>query len=161
REDARGKVKAVAQVGNFAVSSGREVLDYPHIATQTIFPAAETSVVRAEIKNLAKKVGYIMGTGDEVAHSLEQIGCDVTMLSSQDLTRGDLSRFDAIVMGPRAFEVRPELLYSGSRFADYAANGGTLIMQYNQTAPNGNELTMGPVSFHISRERVTVEEAPV
>ncbi len=106
----QGKVRAVAQVGVHQVSSGIQTIEYPHIVTQTLFPAAEAPVVRVELRSLAKKVGYIMGSGDEVATALEQMGCEVTMLSADDLTRGDLSKYDAIVTGVRAFNVPQETL---------------------------------------------------
>ena len=54
-------------------------------------------------------VGYVMGVGDQVPAALEQLGATVRMLSAEDLACGDLSRFDAIVTGVRAYERRPDL----------------------------------------------------
>jgi LmbE family N-acetylglucosaminyl deacetylase len=164
--DSRGTVRAVAQVGAHQVSSGIEVIEYPHVVTQTLFPAAEAPVVRAEIRTLAKRIGYIMGSGDEVPAALTQMGCEVTLLSSDDLTRGDLSKYDAIVTGVRAFNVRADLRANYQRLLDYMTNGGTLVVQYNY-AQNPADRTLldaahvGPYPFRNSANRVTVEEAPV
>jgi LmbE family N-acetylglucosaminyl deacetylase len=129
---ARGTVRAVALVGGRSVSTGTEVIDYPHFPVQTLFPLAEASLVRADIKNLSKNIGYVMGAGDEVPGSLRQIGCDVTMLSEEDLTHGDLSRYDAIVTGVRAWNTRADLRANYQRLYDYASNGGTVVVQYNR-----------------------------
>ena len=88
-----------AKLADREVSSGTETITYPHIPVQTLFPPAEASLVRTDIKNLATKIGYVMGAGDEVPASLRQIGCEVTLLSSEDLARGDLSKFDTVITG--------------------------------------------------------------
>jgi hypothetical protein len=129
---ARGTVHAVAMVGGRSVSSSTETIQYPHIPTQTLFPPAEASLVRADIKNLSKNIGYVMGAGDEVPGSLRQIGCDVTLLSAEDLTHGDLSRYDAVVTGVRAWNTRADLRANYQRLFDYASNGGTVVVEYSR-----------------------------
>ncbi len=129
---ARGNLRAIARVGIRDVDTGTEVLAYSHFPAQTLFPAAEASLVRADIKNLSKNVGYIMGAGDEVPGSLRQIGADVTLLSPEDLARGDLSRFDAIVTGVRAWNTRADLRANYQRLFDYTSNGGTLVVEYSR-----------------------------
>jgi LmbE family N-acetylglucosaminyl deacetylase len=134
---ARGTVRAIAMVGGRSVSTGTEVIQYPHIPTQTLFPPAQASLVRADIKNLSKNIGYVMGAGDEVPGSLRQIGCDVTMLSAEDLTHADLSRFDAVVTGVRAWNTRADLRANYQRLYDYASNGGTVVVQYSRPEGGG------------------------
>src|SRR6185295_10103050 len=129
--DFRGRIRALAQVGDQVVSTGTEVIQYPHIITQTLLPPAEATLVRADIKILSKTVGYIMGAGDDVPQAIRQLGCEVTLLTESDLAHGDLTRFDAIVTGVRAFNTRPDLRANYQRLFDYASNGGTLIVQYN------------------------------
>ena len=129
--DSRGKIHAIAQVGTHTISTGTEVIQYPHITTQTLLPPAEATLVRADIKILSKTVGYIMGAGDDVPQAIRQLGCEVTLLTESDLAHGDLARFDAIVSGVRAFNTRPDLRANYQRLFDYASNGGTLIVQYN------------------------------
>ena len=65
--------------------------------------------MRADIRILSKTVGYVMGAGDDVPQAIRQLGCEVTLLTEADLAHGDLSRFDAIVTGVRAFNTRPDL----------------------------------------------------
>ena len=170
RGTTQGKLVAVAKVGERNISAGTSTIVYSHIPVQTIFPPAEASLVRTDIQNLARNVGYVMGAGDEVPGSLRQIGCNVTMLGSEDLARGDLSKYDAIVTGVRAFNTRPDLRANYQRLFDYANNGGTVIVQYNVPegggpAGVGNPALLehiGPYPIRISRsDRVTVEEAPI
>jgi hypothetical protein len=122
----------VAQSGGKSVAQGTEVLLYSHFPAQTLFPPAESSLVRADILTLSKNIGYVMGAGDDVPAALRQIGCEVTLLGPADLASGNLSRFDAIVTGVRAFNVRADLRANYQRLFDYVYSGGTMIVQYNR-----------------------------
>jgi hypothetical protein len=109
----------------------------------------------------ARKVGYIMGAGDEMPEALRQLGIEVTPLDQTELAQGDLARFDAIVAGVRAYNVRADVRANQARLLEYARNGGTYVVQY-QTGDGS--LNVGPYPMTIpagSRYRVTVEEAPV
>ncbi len=161
------RLKAVATVNGKSMDSGLDVIDYEHIRPQTLFPSALSKAVAVPVKNLATRVGYVMGAGDDVPESLRQIGCDVTLLSPGDLAKSDLSQFDAIVTGVRAWNVRTDLKANRQRLLDYMQNGGTLVVQYNVLEGGfggGNPAALegiGPYPIRISRDRVTVEEAPV
>ena len=134
-------------------------IDHEHIPLQTLLPAAEARLVRADVKRTGTQVGYVMGSGDAVPAALTQMGFAVTLLTDADVEEGgDLSRFDAVVVGVRAYNTRPRLLAHQDRLLAYAANGGRLVVQY-QTADNSFDNKLGPLPFKISRERVTVEEA--
>jgi LmbE family N-acetylglucosaminyl deacetylase len=128
----QARVRAVADTGGKSIAEGTEVLLYSHFPAQTLFPRAESSLVRADIVTLSKNIGYVMGAGDDVPAALRQMGCDVTLLTPPDLASGNLSRFDAIVTGVRAFNTRPDLRANYQRLFDYAYNGGTVIVQYNR-----------------------------
>ena len=160
-------IHTVATVNNRKVSSSTEVIEYPHIPAQTLFPASDAKLVRADIRTLTKNIGYIMGAGDEVPSALRQIGYDVTFLSPDDLVRGDLSKYDSIVTGVRAFNTRSDLRANYQRLFDYAQNGGVVVVQYNmlEGGPFGGNPALvehvGPYPIKVSRDRVTVEEAPV
>ena len=104
-------------------------------------------------------VGYVMGVGDQVPPAIEQVGAKVTMLDADTLAWGDLSKFDAIVTGVRAYERRPDLRAHNHRLLDYAERGGTLIVQYNKF--EFNQAQYGPYPAKVSSVRVTGEEAPV
>jgi hypothetical protein len=98
-----------------------------------------------------------MGAGDEVPRALRQLGCEVTLLTADDLARGDLGRFDAIVTGVRAYNVRADLVANQQRMLDYVKAGGTLLLQYLTVGPKD----VGPYPLQVGNSRVTVEEAPV
>jgi hypothetical protein len=106
-----------------------------------------------------------MGAGDEVPDTLRQLGCEVVLLDAPDLASGDLSKFDAIITGVRAFNLRDDLRASHQRLMDYVQHGGTLVVQYNVLEGFGTPASQladaGPYPITISRNRVTVEEAPV
>lgn len=148
------------------LSNGRKMtlgvanIDYPHIPAQRIFGDANAKIVREDIKIRGKHVGYVMGSGDDVPEALRQMGYDVAMLSDADLEHGDLSKYDSIVTGVRAYNTRKVLKFAQPRLLDYVKNGGTLVVQYNTL----DELMIpspGPYPFKITHNRVTVEEAPV
>jgi hypothetical protein len=160
-ETATASLHAVATLDGCEVSRGMQVISYPHIPTQTLFRPAEVKLVRADIRVTARRIGYIMGAGDEMPAALAQLGLEVTLLSPSDLELGDLSRFDAIVAGVRAYNVRPDVRANQPRLLEYVRNGGTFIVQYNT---GDNSLNLGPYPFTVppgTRWRVTVEDAPV
>jgi hypothetical protein len=151
----------VATVGGREISSGIQVISYPHFPAQTLFPPAEIKLVRADIRVTAHRIGYIMGAGDEMPDALRQLGLEVTLLSPSDLEQGDLGRFDTIVAGVRAYNVRADVRANQQRLLDYVSGGGTYIVQYNT---GDLTLNLGPYPMTVppgSRYRVTVEEAPV
>ena len=100
-----------------------------------------------------------MGVGDQVPPAIEQLGAKVEMISADDLAWGDLSRFDAIVTGVRAYERRDDLRANNSRLLEYVFNGGTMIVQYNKF--EFNDAQYGPYPAKVSANRVTDENAPV
>jgi LmbE family N-acetylglucosaminyl deacetylase len=165
--NAQGEVRAVATVGDRKISSATEVIEYPHIPAQTLFPTATAKLVRAEIKTLAHNIGYVAGAGDEEPDAIRQLGAQITLLGPADIRTGDFSRFDAIVTGVRAWNTRADLRANYQRLFDYVHNGGTLIVQYNvpETGPFGGDPSLlehiGPLPITLSRDRVTEEDAPV
>jgi LmbE family N-acetylglucosaminyl deacetylase len=161
--EGRGILRVAAKFGNGDMAVGMDVIAYSHIQPQAVFPPAEVELVEAGIKVLARRIGYVMGAGDEIPRALRQIGCDVTLLTPEDLASGDLSAFDAIVTGVRAYNVRSDLRANQHRLLDYVSNGGTLVVQYNvlDAALAPAMLKLGPYPIRIGRERVTNENAPV
>jgi LmbE family N-acetylglucosaminyl deacetylase len=168
REDSQARLRAVAHVDGKEISSGETVIAFPHIPTQTLFPQTDAKLERVDVKLTAHKIGYVMGAGDEMPDMLRQLGCEVTLLSGRDLAEGELTGFDAIVTGVRAYNVRADLRANQQRLLDYVQNGGTMIVQYNvaEGGPFGGRHTgeldhVGPYPLKIDRPRVSVEEAPV
>ena len=161
--DSKGVIRAIAQVGTSAVSAGLVRINYPHIPVQMLLPAAQTALLKSNITNLAKTVGYVMGAGDEVPDAIRQLGAEVTLLTMQDLARGDLSKFDVVVTGVRAWNTRADLRANYQRLFAYANNGGTVVVQYNvnEGGANGPLEHIGPYPIRTSGDRVTVEQAPI
>jgi len=78
------------------------------------------------------RVGYISAEGEMIPEALKRLGIAVEMLDANALTFGDLSKYSAIVVGVRAYELRPELASANKRLLDYVSGGGTLVVQYNR-----------------------------
>ena len=78
------------------------------------------------------RVGYITAEGEPVPEALERLGIHVQTLDAQVLAFGDLSKFSSIVVGVRAYELRPELPGANQRLLDYVSKGGRLIVQYER-----------------------------
>jgi hypothetical protein len=135
-------------------------IDYPHIEPQTILPEASAHLVRLDVKTGARRVGYVMGPGDEIPAILRQLGLDVVLLSDDELEGGDLDGLDAIVVGARAYNSRERLAALQPHLLAWAEGGGRLVVQY-QTARELVTDRIGPYPFEVSRTRVTDETAPV
>lgn len=136
------------------------VIDHPHIPIVTVYPPATAHVVRLQLSKVGETIGYIMGPGDDVPAALAQAGYRVTLIEDAELAAGDLSRYDAIVTGVRAYNSREALKRNSKRLLDYVESGGTLVVQYN-TSDQTLLRDFAPFPLEIGRDRVTVEEAPV
>jgi len=158
-EPRTGALTVTAETGDGpAPALGVRRIDYPHIPLQTLFPPARVRLVRLELKRGGLRIGYVAGAGDEVPAALRPLGYRVDLLSDGELASADLSGFDAIVVGIRAFNTRPAMARLQSRLLDYVAAGGTEIVQYSVD----QELVttaVGPFPFRISHTRVTDETA--
>lgn len=157
-----GEVRAVfiAGSGDRTRAFSRQRIDYSHIEPQTLISPAEAKLVRAKIENEARQVGYIPGAGDAIPEMLREIGSEVKILTDQDVKAANLARFDAVVLGVRAYNVQPERMSAWyPELLDYARQGGVVIVQYNTTpGPRPNEL---PFPLRVSHDRVTDEGAEV
>jgi hypothetical protein len=145
---------------NGTFSTGLKEIDYPHIPFIHYFHGTGATVIGEQVKVRSKRIGYIMGAGDKVPSCLELMGMEVTILRQQDLFAGDLSRYDAIVTGVRAFNTQTWLADVMPKLMTYVKGGGVLVEQYN----NYNGLVtpeLGPYPFHVGGGRVTDETADV
>ena len=154
-------VQAVAEAGGQSFSTGYEIVDYPHIQAQHWFRPAVSKLLRFDVKVApGLRVGYVRGSGDEIPEALQQIGVAVEQLTPDDLTFGDLRKYDVIVTGIRAYEVRRDLAANHARLMDFVQSGGLMIVQYSRGGGYSNPLGPYPLTLG-SGPRVTVEEAPV
>ncbi len=153
-------VRAIVSSGGQTFTRGYQTIEYPHIRRQHIYHDADVSVKVLNVKTAPNlTVGYIVGVGDEVPAAIEQLGVKVELITAEDLAWGNLSRFNTIVTGVRAYERRADLRANNGRLLDYVNGGGTLIVQYNKF--EFNEAQYGPYPAQVSGNRVTDEFAPV
>ena len=137
-----------------------KVLRYPHIPYQVLPTGGEARAVRLDLKRSGERVGYIMGAGDLVPEALRAVGYEVDLLTEHDLAARDLSGYDAIVVGIRAYNTQEWLKRLNDKLLAYAKTGGTVVVQYN-TSRRLDMAEYAPFPLQLSRKRVTVEEAPV
>ena len=153
-------IAAEAVAGGATYTRDVQVIAYPHIQTHRIYSAAETTAQVLDLKVAPVKVGYIMGSGDEVPDALRRMGVSVTMIDDDMLATGDLAQFDTIVVGIRASEARPAYVANHGRLLQYMENGGTMVVQYQQGVYEARNLPPYPAQAP-TNSRVTDETAPV
>ena len=165
------ELKAIARDQSAtAYDVGIYTVDYPHIHPRS-YPRAARAVLRVAPLVLPRlsRIGYIRGAADRVPEALASVGVPLTLLNGNALEQGDLSRYDAIVIGSRAFEVDSALVENNRRILDYAQRGGLVIVQYQQQlyfrggfAPYPLQVGgLSPLGTTVVHDRVTDENAPV
>ena len=155
-----GSFQVEATVGGCTVQQDMITIRYPHIPPQTVFPRTEGKLLRFDLKTSVKRIGYIMGPGDEIPTELRQIGYPVTMVTDDDLKNGVLGSYDVIIAGVRSYNMRPVLRANQRKLMEFVEKGGTYIVQY-MTPRRVETENLGPYPFTVSGDRVSVEEAPV
>ncbi len=155
------KITAVAEYGGRQYQEGYHVIGYAGLRPYNLYRPSVHTTSGVNVKVPAGlRVGYVTGSGDEVPQSLAHLGVNVTFLTAGDLAKGDLSKFDAIVLGVRTYAVREDLKTHNSRLLDYAKNGGVVMVQYNTPEYDRN---YGPYPYTMSNdpEEVTDEVSKV
>ncbi|HEY8996442.1 MAG TPA: PIG-L family deacetylase, partial [Edaphobacter sp.] len=154
-------VTAVASLDGKEYKEGYITTGYVGLRPYFLYSPAKYTTTGTDVKVApGETVGYIEGSGDDVPAALEQIGVHVSYLSAQDLAGGDLKKFDAIVLGVRAYAVRPDLIANNARLLKYVEDGGVVIVQYNTPEYDHN---YGPYPYVMSGdpEEVTDETSVV
>ena len=145
-----------------AYNSDLHSIQYDHIPYIHYYATDKIHVVSEDVKTVGKHIGYIVGAGDKLPQSLQQMGYDVSFLNEKDITASNLKQFDAIITGVRAYNVHEWLSEKYSVLMNYIKDGGNLIVQYNTNNNIGSvKADIGPYNFTISRTRVTEENADV
>jgi LmbE family N-acetylglucosaminyl deacetylase len=156
------QVTAKAEYNGKEYAEGFKILTRPDLDSFYAYHPATQNVEAVDVKlPAALKVGYIMGAGDEIPSVLRSVGVNITVITPQELAAGDLSRYDTIVVGIRAYDVRTDVREQNRRLLDFVNRGGTLIVQYNQSTGIFNEGHYTPFPATLGNARVSVEEAPV
>ncbi|MFD0797851.1 PIG-L family deacetylase [Maribacter chungangensis] len=155
-------ISPIVRVNGKEISKELVTISYDHVPMQTILLPSEAKTVRLDIKTAGQHIGYIMGAGDEMPTSLEQMGYTVHTIDPVGITEGSLTKYDAIVLGIRAYNVIDELKFKQRFIFDYVKQGGTVIVQYNTANRWGDQFEgIAPYDLNISRDRVTNEHSDV
>jgi len=157
-EAAAYSIQAVAHAGGHEYKTGWQSVGYTGLRPYNQYKAAELKTRKVDVKlATGLRIGYVMGTGDTVPEAIEGLGATAHLLSAKDLATGDLSQWNAIVIGIRAYSARPELAAAQPRLNEFVRRGGTLVVEY-QDADFPAPL---PLSMGRSPEKVVEEAAPV
>jgi len=158
----QGIVSASLLINGKTYSKSLKRIEYDHIPYQIILSDAEAKLIYVDLKKAGVTIGYIPGAGDDVAACLKQIGYDVTILTDELLVNENLSKYNAIVTGVRAYNTNDRLQIHYNKLMEYIKNGGNLVVQYNTNNRIGPVVAkIAPYPFTISRDRVTDEQAKV
>ncbi|GJM28336.1 MAG: GlcNAc-PI de-N-acetylase [Cyclobacteriaceae bacterium] len=155
-----GIISAVAEVGGKSYRMESVTIQYDHIPNQLLLPEASVKVVKLDITTGGQRIGYVMGAGDDIPNSLRQIGYTVDILEPDDLTVINLKGYHAVILGIRALNTVQRLKFKMPELLSYVEEGGTLIVQYN-TSHRLVTNDFAPYPINLSRDRVSVEDAPV
>ena len=158
--DQRGRLRVVVDSGGRSESWRIRTVTHEHIPPQTVRQPSEATLVPFTLATKVRRLGYIPGPGDRVVESLAAVGYEVTVLPEERLGSEKLERFEAILVGVRAFNANPRLALHHERLMRYVEQGGRLLVQYNTNSRVGPlNASLGPYPLEIGRERVTDETA--
>ncbi|MGA2336467.1 MAG: PIG-L family deacetylase [Terriglobales bacterium] len=166
-KESQTHIRAELTSGAKAYSEGYTVVTREDLGTFYYYQPAVQRVSIVDVKvptDLA--IGYVMGAGDDIPTVLEQIGINVTMIPADKLAGEDLSKYQTIVLGIRAYDTQKGVIDNNKRLLDFVEKGGRLVVQYNTLGSFGVPIDFNagkytPYSATLSRARVSVEEAPV
>lgn len=157
-----GPLSIYLKEGNTSYNQHLVSIKHDHIPVITYFKPTEIPFASTRLATYGKKIGYITGAGDKVPGALEQMGYEVTLLTDRELSRNNLSQFDAIITGVRAYNTNEWMNNYYDKLMQYVNRGGNLIVQYNTSSNIGPvRAKIGPYDFAISRARITDENAAV
>ncbi len=154
-------ITAIAQYGGRSYREGYHLTGYPGLRPYPFYRSATYRVVGVDVKTApGLRIGFLPGTGDDVPKALDDLGQNVRILATSDLTRGNLGEYDAIILGTRAYAARTDLKAANSRLIEYIKNGGVLIVQYNLQDFDHN---YGPYPFTLGQnpQKVVDENSEV
>ena len=156
------EIAATGTANGQSYRTGYVPIEYPHINPQRIYRPSTISINAVDVALPARlNVAYVPGVSDNVAPVLEQLGVPLTIVDADDLPQTDLSRFTAVVVGPRAYQSSQSLRANNEYLLDYVRNGGRLVVQYGQGEMQRPGIMPYPITLQQRAERVTDENAPV
>lgn len=154
-------LQAIATYNGQTYREGYRMAGYAGLRPYPVYSDATTQIHAADLRVApGLRIGYVVGTGDNVPDSLQQLGIVPTLLSSRDLAEEDLSHFDAILLGIRAYAAREDLKMYNERLLQYVHQGGVLIVQYNTAGLQSNDAPY-PLDLGGNPEKVINENSAV
>jgi len=160
--EGRHQIQASLSYAGKSYNVGYSVVTREDLDTFYYYQPAVQRVSIVDVKlPTDRKIGYIMGAGDDIPTVLKQIGMDVTLIPPEKLAAEDMSSFKTLVLGIRAYDTQKEIVANNKRLLDYVHDGGTLVVQYNAGVGDFNSGHFTPYPAQLTRARVSVEEAPV
>ena len=161
-QDRTYQLSAVATAGGRDYAEGYDLIDHRDLEPRYLYRPAAGTVRGVNVTVVpGLKIGYVMGVGDQVPAGIAQLGYAVTLLGESDLAAGDLTRFDAIMTGTRAYAVREDLKTYNQRLLDYARDGGNLIVLYNTQEFVPDRFAPYAAKLPAGAEEVSEEDSPV
>ena len=159
----RQEVRFVARIdGGAPADLGIRLIDYGYIPRTPMPDPSKAVIAAADLRfPPIRRLGYVRGAADRVPEALAGVGLPVEILSARELETGDLSVYDAILVGSRAYETDPVLARTNGRLLDYVKNGGLLIVQYQQYPFVQGGYAPFPLEIARPHDRVTDETAAV
>ncbi|NIR42806.1 MAG: PIG-L family deacetylase [Gemmatimonadetes bacterium] len=157
------RLQAVAESGGRRYTSGYTFIDYDHVRRSLMFSNAEAEVEAFDvIADTSQRVAYVAGAARRnVVTGITSLGLPVDVLTGREVETRDLSRYEVIVIGPRAYETNPALVAANGRYLEWTRRGGTLIVQYQQYGFFRGGLAPYPLRARFPHDRVSDEGAPV
>jgi LmbE family N-acetylglucosaminyl deacetylase len=158
----RATIRAVVTWNGEAFSEGYTLVTREDLGSFYYYQPARQRVSIVDVRVPDDlKVGYVMGAGDDIPAVLKQVGMDVTLIPAEQVASKDLSKYGTIVLGIRAYDTQKDVASNNKKLLDFVYAGGTLVVQYNASVGDFNAGKFTPYPTELSRERVSVEEAPV
>ncbi|WP_428232946.1 PIG-L family deacetylase [Flavobacterium sp.] len=152
--------KSIAIVDNKRFDKDQTIIDYNHITKQMVLKPAESKSIRIDLKTNGDAIAYIMGAGDEVPESLEQMGYKVTLIKPEEITPEKLDSFNVVITGIRAYNTVNALAHKQKILFNFVKSGKNMIVQYNTYGKTVTD-QIAPYPLRISNDRVTEENAKV
>jgi LmbE family N-acetylglucosaminyl deacetylase len=167
RKEGKAEILSAFAEGTNSYKEGYSVVTRDDLGTFYYYQPAVQRVSIVDVKVPRDlKAGYVMGAGDEIPTVLKQIGMNVETIPAEKLATEDLSKYQTVVLGIRAYDTQKDVIANNKRLLDYVQDGGRLLVQYNTLAfgPSAGDFNSGkytPYQATLGRARVSVEEAAV
>ncbi|PTT18899.1 LmbE family protein [Flavobacterium sp. HMWF030] len=152
--------KSIVTVDNKRFDKDQTIIDYSHITKQMVLKPAESKCIRIDLKINGDAIAYIMGAGDEVPESLEQMGYKVTIIKPEEITPEKLDSFNVVITGVRAYNTVNALANKQNILFNFVKSGKNMIVQYNTYGKTVTD-QIAPYPLKISNDRVTEENAKI